>query len=476
MRRVLGVDIGSTWTKAALFQVEPGPAAVLAQAARPTTQDDLSDAVAAAARGLLGIPPGSALRPALAEVPLYVSSSAKGGLSIAAIGIVPDLTAKVARLAAASAGGRIAAHHSYRLDGNEIAALEKDPPDIVLLCGGTDGGNERFVRANAVALARSCLTSTIVYAGNSSLRDEVCGILHAKRLVVAANAMPEVGSLDIEPAREAIRKVYLDTIVEGRGLSRVQEMAAAPIRPTPLAVYDLLATLAAGARGWDDVLLLDMGGATTDVYSRTQPFHGEEGWVLRGIREPVLARTVEGDLGMRVSARAAWQTAREYLRARAPDRADAVQAWTARVAADTGIVAATESEQALDDLLAEACVHHALLRHAGTVEEAFTPTGRVRVQKGRDLRAVRTIVASGGYLGRRGTAKPVLDALEAARGRVEERTGAGFLLPGRPSVLPDRLYLFPLLGTICPAFPGAAAELAALTTGSPGPAQGHANA
>lgn len=476
MRRVLGVDIGSTWTKAALFRVEPGPAAVLAQAARPTTQDDLSDAVGAVARELLGLSAGAPLAPALADVPLYASSSAKGGLSIAAIGIVPDLTARVARLAAASAGGRIAAHHSYRLGTAEIAALENDPPDIVLFCGGTDGGNESFVRANAEALAHSTLESTIVYAGNSSMRDEVSSILRAKKLAVTANAMPEVGALDIEPARAAIRQVYLDTIVEGRGLARVQELAASAIRPTPLAVFDLLASLAAAVPAWDDVLLVDMGGATTDVYSRTQPFHGEEGWVLRGIREPVLARTVEGDLGMRVSARAAWQTGSEYLRGRAPDRADALREWTERVAARTGTVASTEEEQALDDLLAETCVHHALLRHAGTVEEAFTPAGKVRVQRGRDLRAVRTIVASGGYLGRRGSAKPVLDALEAARGRVEEKTGAGFLLPGCPVVLLDRLYLFPLLGTICPAFPRAAAELAALTTGSPEPPQGHPHA
>jgi uncharacterized protein (TIGR01319 family) len=471
MRRVLGVDIGSTWTKAALFGVEPGTAAVLAQALRPTTQDDLCRAVEALARQLLGLPADAPL--ALEDVPMHVSSSAKGGLSIAAIGIVPDLTAKVARLAAASAGGRIAAHHSYRLGAAEIAALERERPDIVLLCGGTDGGNESFVRANAEALARSGLESPIVYAGNSSLRDEVSSILRAKKLTVTANAMPEVGALDIEPARQAIRGIYLDTIVEGRGLSRVQGLAASPIRPTPLAVFDLLGQLAETSAQWDDLLLIDMGGATTDVYSRTQPFHGEEGWVLRGIREPVLARTVEGDLGMRVSALAAWQTAGQHLRRRAPDRADALREWTARVASRTDTLPAADSEQALDDLLAEACVHHALLRHAGTVEEAFTPAGKVRVQRGRDLRAVRTIVASGGYLGRRGSVQPVHDALEAARGCVEERTGAAFLLPVHPRILTDSLSLFPLLGSICQAFPRAAAELAALTTGSPGPAQGH---
>jgi uncharacterized protein (TIGR01319 family) len=476
VRRVLSVDIGSTWTKAALLAVDPDAAAVVGQASLPTTQLDLSLAVTALARQLLSLGTGAPLEAALAEVPLYASSSAKGGLSIAAIGIVPDLTAKVARLAAASAGGRIAAHHSYRLGSAEIAALEQERPDIVLFCGGTDGGNEGFVRANAAALAGSGLETDIVYAGNSAMRDEVRALLRKKKLTIVANAMPEVGALDIEPARQAIRQIYLETIVEGRGLARVQKLAAAGIRPTPLAVFDLLESLASSGPEWTDTLLIDMGGATTDVYSHTVPFHGEEGWVLRGIREPALARTVEGDLGMRVSARAAWQTAQEYLRARAPDRAAAVQAWTVRAAADTPVLPSTPTEQALDDLLAESCVHHALVRHAGTVEEAFTPAGKVRVQRGRDLRGVRTIVASGGFLSRRGSTGPVLDALSAARSRVGGRTGAAFLLPLQPEVRADRLYLFPLLGSICAAHPGAAAELAALTTGPAGPAEGRSHA
>jgi hypothetical protein len=85
-------------------------------------------------------------------------------------------------------------------------------------------------------------------------------------------------------------------------------------------------------------------------------------------------------------------------------------------------------------------------------------------------------VASGGFLSRRGSPRPVLDALESARSQVDARTGAAFLLPPGPEVRADRLSLFPLLGSICGAHPAAAAELAALTTGLPGPPQGSTNA
>jgi uncharacterized protein (TIGR01319 family) len=467
MNRVLSVDIGSTWTKAALFDVGSKTPAALRRAAVPTTQDDLFEGVAQVARELLALPTDAPLAPALDAAPLYACSSAKGGLSIAAIGIVPDLTARVARLAAASAGGRIAAHHSYRLGAREVAALEVEQPDIVLFCGGTDGGNESYVRANARALAGSALASTILYAGNASMRDEVSGILRGKRLVVVANAMPEVGALDIEPAREAIREIYLGSIVEGRGLGRVRELCAADIRPTPLAVFDLVGMLASAGREWSDTLVIDMGGATTDIYSHTAAFHGVEGWVLRGIREPALTRTVEGDLGLRVSARSAVQTGGGYIRQKIEGEPAAVQAWAERAARQTDILPTSPQERSFDELIAEACLYHAFLRHAGTVEEAYTASGKVRVQKGKDLRGVRRIVASGGFLARRGmrgstgSASPVLRALESARTHVDERTGATSLLPEAPEVLTDRQYLFPLLGNIADSYPQQAAEIAA---------------
>jgi uncharacterized protein (TIGR01319 family) len=469
MNRVVSVDIGSTWTKAALFDVGSKTPAALRRASVPTTQEDLFEGVSWVARELLDLPIDAPLAPGLDAAPLYACSSAKGGLSIAAIGIVPDLTARVARLAAASAGGRIAAHHCYRLGSREVAALENEQPDIVLLCGGTDGGNESYVRANARSLAGSTLAATILYAGNAAMRDEVSEILRGKRLVNVANAMPEVGVLDIEPARQAIRGIYLESIANGRGLGRVREVCAADIRPTPLAVFDLLEMLAAAGREWKDVMAIDMGGATTDIYSHTTAFHAEGGWILRGIREPALTRTVEGDLGLRVSARSAWQAGKDYIRQRleGDDAARALGEWVERAARKTSILPSSQDEQLFDDLLAESCLYHALLRHAGTVEETYTATGKARVQKGKDLRDIRRIVGSGGFLARQKTregterASPVLSALEAARAHVDERTGATSLLPEAAEVLIDRQYLLPLLGNLAGVYPRQAAEIAA---------------
>jgi uncharacterized protein (TIGR01319 family) len=462
---ILSVDIGSTWTKAALFDLGETPPRVVGQAQTPTTQEDLSLGFARVSCPLIGLPPETPVEKIRTVVPIHVSSSAKGGLAIAAIGVVPDLTVSVARLAAASAGGRIDAHYAYRLTETQVGELEARRPDIVLLCGGTDGGNESFVTRNARALAGSRLEAAFIYAGNAAVAAEVRGAFGGRPVHIVENVMPEIGRLNIEPARAAIREVFLRRIVEGKGLEKVAALCDSDPRPTPLAVYELMEA----CPSWTDTVLIDMGGATTDLYSRCPCFRGEEGMVLRGLQEPDLMRTVEGDLGMRVGARAAADGACGYIQGRlgeaagggarpfGPDPSARFADWVRCVAESPEVLAITPDQRAFDDLLAEACLYHAFVRHAGLAEEVWTPGGKVRVQRGKDLRGVRRIVASGGWLARRGSPQPLLRALEAGR----RDNGGTRLLPECPEVYADTRYLVPLLGNIAARYPAAAAGLAA---------------
>ena len=467
MKRLLSIDIGSTWTKAALFGLEDIPS-VLGTSQVPTTQDDLSRGVAAAACALLGLASDTSITRIGAELPVHVCSSAKGGLSIAAIGIVPDLTVSVARLVASSAGGRIAAHTAYKITDRQLAVIEAMKPDIVLLCGGTDGGNETYVLHNARALAGMRGAAAVVYAGNATLEAEVLRILSGRPLQVVRNVMPEVGVLDIEPARAAIRSIFLQRIVEGKGLEAVRAACAGDIRPTPLAVYELLEAIAASgdaaAGGPPSLLLIDMGGATTDVYSLCPAFSPDEGTVLRGIEPPSLMRTVEGDLGLRVGADSAAETGHAYVEARLQKEgasAGAFAAWVQSAREHTAVLPGNDAERLFDDILAEACLFHALCRHAGTAEEVWTPGGKVRIQRGKDLRGVTLIAASGGWLARRGSDAPLKRALSAA----QRDTGAMRLLPVSPRVAADTRYLLPLLGNIAAAHRKEAALLASECVG-----------
>ena len=448
---VLSIDIGSTYTKGGLFFVEDGRLRPGRRASFPTTTDDLR-------RGFAAVRAALAADEKASGAPVYFSSSARGGLKIAAIGLTPDLTLSIARMAACSAGGKIVRAFSYRLTEEEIAELETLAPDIVLFTGGTDGGSEKTNLHNARLLAASRLNAVILYAGNRKIRSEVLSLLADKEAVAADNIMPDVGVVAIEPARDVIRRIFLEKIVDGKGLADVVREVGTLPKPTPLAVYDLVGAIPAACPGWDDFAVIDMGGATTDFYSYTESFRGGDAVLLKGIREPVLKRTVEGDLGLRVSVEALWTSEKpwfeERLRIDGLD-ADGFAAYIRSVASRIEAMPATPIEESYDALLAGACVRAAARRHAGTSTRIYSPQGAFRVQKGKDLTRVGRLIGSGGYLSRlrdgRVLAQACADAVDT-----EER----LLLPEKPLLYADAGYLFPLLGNLVAAFPEAAPRAA----------------
>ena len=290
---VVAIDIGSTWTKGARFEIDPSTehVRVAARATRPTTVANLADSFFA----VLGeLAEGDALAQiAAGTLRLEYSSSAKGGLAVAAIGLVPEVTLEIGKTAAQSAGAKLTQVFSYRLTRRDIAGLEASPPDILLFAGGTDGGNTEYVLANAQAIAASQINCEIIYAGNRAVADDVAEvlILAGKRLRVVDNLLPSFTEPNPEPARDAIRAIFLDTIVSGKGLDRIMTATGAAPAPTPYVVLEYVRAIREHVPGWESFMLFDMGGATTDVYSA----HCEApapGTLLRGLPEPEVKRTV----------------------------------------------------------------------------------------------------------------------------------------------------------------------------------------
>ena len=447
--KAFSFDIGSTFTKGALVDLSPGRPRLLWRDTVPTTVERLSDGI----EQLMDRCGGAT------DAPVYACSSAKGGLGIAALGIVPELTLHAARLAAASAGGKIIAHYSYCLTREQAAELERMQPDIVLFCGGTDGGNEQYNLRNARMLADSSIRSTILYAGNVAIRESVARILADKDLAFTDNLLPEIGRLQIEPVRACVQEIFLRRIVEGKGLSEIRSRCAAELQPTPRAVFHLIDVLRNADPAWNDSVWLDMGGATTDCYSCTESFYGEESFVLRGLREPVLKRTVEGDLGMRVSAASVLETASDYLErelARRNVPMGRMAEYVTQFTENRDYLPTDAEEQWFDALLAGACLYHAVLRHAGTIEESYTVDGKIYVQRGKDLRKVRTCIGTGGYLSRLRSDELYRGALAALR----QDTHGLRLLPRAEKFYHDADYLLPLLGNLAADYPNEAAQLA----------------
>jgi len=455
MSYVLSVDVGSTYTKGVLLGEEGPPGGsffrILARASTPTTVDHLARGFHLVRDRLLGSAPEG-------PTPVYFSSSAKGGLAIAAIGIVPDLTLKTARLTALSAGGKVTSVYSYKLTSRDLERLQRDEPDIILLAGGTDGGNETYVQHNARALS-SCeglrQRTTVVYAGNQVLADEVVELLAGRGFDVrpAPNILPEMDSVRPDGARERIREVFLQRIVKGKGLDEIVAATGHEPNPTPYAVLQLVEAISRQAPDFGEFVLVDLGGATTDVYSCCQDQRGAERVVYRGLPEPLVKRTVEGDLGVRVSAASAARLAEADL---SPAQAEVLAAHLERLAQEPGMLARDEQERECDRLLARVCLRQALLRHAGTHRRVFTAVGETFVQTGKDLRGVKRLVGSGGYLSR----DPGFRPQEVLAGASAESAEYVPLVPQRVEYLRDHEYLLPLLGNLVGDYEAAAVRTA----------------
>ena len=125
------IDIGSTWTKGAAFRVNGNNVQILARASRPTTVNNLADGFFAVLQAIVGGDPQTLLHNR--QLKLQYSSSAKGGLAVAAIGLVPEITLEIGKIAAQSAGAKLTQVFSFELAPGDIAALESSPPDILLL-------------------------------------------------------------------------------------------------------------------------------------------------------------------------------------------------------------------------------------------------------------------------------------------------------------------------------------------------------
>ncbi len=453
------VDVGSTFTKAALVSLPRGE--LLATASGPTTVGtDVMDGIRSVLdelAGRLDAGPGGRAGERVASSPVIACSSAGGGLRLAVVGYERAVTVEAGYRVGLSAGAKVVHVATGRLARDSTAALTASAPDVVLLVGGTDGGNSEVLLHNARVLAAAGPGRPVVVAGNVEVRDEVVSVLTGGGLAAlpAANVLPRIGVLDPLPARAAIREVFIRHVIGGKHLSGSPEFAAMVRAATPDAVLAGVELLSDGfpgepdLPGVGDVVVVDVGGATTDVYSVVTP-DPEEAALHREVVETLWrSRTVEGDLGLRWNAPGIVAAARAE---RLVDEAEALRldAAAGRRAADPSWLPADDDGRTVDVRLAELAVTVALRRHARPQE-----TGELH-SPGKDLRQVRLVVGSGGVLRHGGpdVASVVLRPAVADH-------GGGWRLPQDAGLAVDAQYVLAAAGLLAPDHPEAAARLAA---------------
>jgi uncharacterized protein (TIGR01319 family) len=328
-----------------------------------------------------------------------------------------------------------------RLDGAGVAALRAAKPDVVLLVGGTDGGDADTLLHNAARLGTARWRRPVVLAGNADARADAVAALAAVPHVTCDNVLPRVGDLRPGPARAAIRDVFLRHVIGGKGLSRGRRFAALVRAATPDAVLTGVELLA-GTRPGSGLLVVDVGGATTDVYSVLPPAGSDTGSFSAEVAGTAWhGRTVEGDLGVRWSATGVVEAGRAE-RMPVPDGLDAV---AAAHAADPGRPADPGTDLPLAALAATVAVR----RHA-----RGEPVGDGVRRGGRDLRDVSLVIGSGGVL-RHAPAADARTVLAAVTGDL----AGGWSVPRAPALAVDTSYVLAPAGLLAADHPDAAVAL-----------------
>ena len=427
------VDVGSTFTKGVAVDLADG--ALVATADRRTTlpsggSGDVMDGVRAVTAEL-----ERASGPATDTL---ACSSAGGGLRLAVVGYERAVTAEAGYRVGLSAGARVVHVAAGPLAAAGVGELRAARPDVVLLVGGTDGGNADVLLHNAKRLAR--LAVPVVLAGNADARDSAAEMV-GRRVVACDNVLPRIGVLDPGPARAAIREVFLRHVIGGKHLSRGREFASLVRGATPDVVLTGVEVL---AQVVGDVLVVDVGGATTDVYSVITP-EGEDATLRKDVVATLWhARTVEGDLGMRWNAPGIVASGVAERLVDAGERAG-LESAAARLSGDPGFIPDDGACGGLDERLATIAVTVALRRHGRPAAHSSAA---------RDLRRVTTVVGSGGVL-RHGS-----DALRRAVLAPAARDhGGGWRVPSSAASFVDADYVLFAAGLLSAVDPAAAAAL-----------------
>lgn len=363
---LLAVEVGSTFTKLVLFTIERGFLKLRGRISAKTSIDEGD--VSLTYRNLLsqlyvqyGV---SQFRK------VYLSSSAAGGLRMVVCGLTYNLTTKAALESALGAGGIVLESTAGLISERKAAQFTAINPNIILLCGGLDYGEEDVVLHNAEILAKLEVEATVIFAGNKCIKGDIDRIFkkYDKKVIISENVYPRVDDFHFHEVQEIVRKTFETEVVKAPGIEKIQQDTTPPI-PTPLAVSYAAELLGKKLGG---LVVLDVGGATTDVHSYVTEEDREHTLLLT--LEPPIKRSVEGDLGV-------FHNIKNLL--------DQEESFT--------ITEPTDVKLDLAKYARRAC-QKALWRHSGTKTTVHTGQSRVNVVYGRDLSSVKTLIGTGGAL------------------------------------------------------------------------------
>ncbi|MEG1560321.1 MAG: GlmL-related ornithine degradation protein [Clostridia bacterium] len=375
---------------------------------------------------------------------IFATSSAAGGLRMSVHGLVYDMTVRAAKAAALGAGAIIKMATAGKITNFDIDDIKNIDPNLILLCGGTDYGERETAIYNANLIAESGLNIPVIYAGNIQNQRQIEKIFSDREIqcTVTENIYPKLDFLNIEPCRKVIHGVFEEHIVKAPGMSNIKRIVNGAIMPTPGAVMEATQILFEELK---DIVVIDIGGATTDVHSATEG--SEEISLIQTSPEPFFKRTVEGDLGLFLNS----QNIIDMIGDKLPNE---INIDIAKTMKNYQPIPYTKEQLILTERLAVEAGTVALLRHAGKLRHIFSPSGRQTIAEGKDLTKIKYLIGTGGALTR------LKDREIIARKIADSNKGDSLMpKPGEIKLLYDNDYIFASLGVLGTKYREAAKNL-----------------
>ncbi len=365
---------------------------------------------------------------------MLATSSAAGGLKMSVHGLVYDMTARAAREAALGAGAILHMVTAGRLRRTDLKKIQDITPNLIMIAGGVDYGERETAIFNAEMIRSLDLTIPVIYAGNVENQDEIRLIFEDSKapFYIVENVYPKIDELNVEPARKVIQAAFEEHIVQAPGMEHIRDMVKGPIIPTPGAVMESAKLL---YEHLGDLMVLDVGGATTDIHSVTDG--SEEISRILISPEPKAKRTVEGDLGVYINMRNIVEMiGREKLVAELGLDID-------KTMEDYKFVPTTELGIQFVERLTVEAVTKATERHAGHIRHVYGPSGRTTLAEGKDLSQIKYIIGTGGALTRLPGRISILESIFK-----HNETGLLLFPKAEAEILIDKDYIMASLGVL----------------------------
>lgn len=418
------MEIGSTTTVATAFILAEDNIRLVAQGKSFTTVLD-GDVTIGLRKSIEDIE--SQIGEKLEWKKMLSTSSAAGGLKITVHGLVEDMTVKAAREAALGAGGNIKMITAGRLRSSDIKKIKEINPNLIMIAGGTDYGERDTALYNAELLSKERLNKPFIYCGNIANVDEVKELFEGQELYIVDNVYPKIDELNVEPSRKVIQTAFENNIVKAPGMNKIKNMVNGPIMPTPGAVMESTKLL---YEILGDLVVLDVGGATTDVHSVTEG--STEILDILVSPEPKAKRTVEGDLGVFINS----DNIINLLDARGLNGIDIEY-----IKENIRPIPQNEEEIKCSRILTKKAVEVAVNRHVGYLKRSYGASKNF-IAYGKDLSKVQYIVGTGGALTRLPKGDEILEEIRYTK---EDMT----MLPkAKAKILLDKMYIMACAGVL----------------------------